>query len=51
VSILSAIKFLERDPVPSTKTASTFWFLALIFGLILAVRDLYYIKTSSKRKS
>jgi hypothetical protein len=43
ITILCAIQFFKRDPKPSNKLGMLFWFLALIFGLIIALRDLIVI--------
>lgn len=42
LAVLSAIKFLKQDKVKLTKSASWCWFLALLVGLVLYVRNLVY---------
>ena len=40
IVVLCSIKFLKRDSKAYNKAGMTFWFLALIFGLIQTFRDL-----------
>lgn len=44
IAILSTIKFLNVEPKPFNKAGMTFWFLALVFGLVVAVRDLLVLR-------
>ncbi len=39
LAILSKIKVLEKDPKPYGKLGASFWLLALVFNLILVVKD------------
>lgn len=46
LNVLAAIKFLNVDEKKNGKHAATCWFIALVFGLILYVRDLIKVSHS-----
>jgi peroxin-11B len=46
LNVLADIKFLNIDAKKNGKNAATCWFIALVFGLILYVRDLIKVSHS-----
>ena len=49
IAILGTIKFLNLDPKNYNKAGMTFWFLALLFGLVLALRDLAVLRATQAK--
>lgn len=49
LNILASIKFIKRDPKQFAKLGATFWFIALIAGLISYVRQLLTLLSDEAR--
>jgi hypothetical protein len=38
------LKFLKIDPAPYNKKGSTFWLLALLAGLVMAIKNILILQ-------
>ena len=47
IGILATLKFIKVDAASYNKKASTFWFLALVANLALAIKELVVIQQQS----
>lgn len=47
--VLNTIKFLNSDPKPYAKWGGTFWFLSMVIGIALALKELYIVQLKKEK--